>query len=69
MKRRPYAYLVSQRGLGEYDEICRNKGEAIQAAKECLWWSRQITITPLHLGKPIKWISKRESLKRSRVAR
>lgn len=69
MKRRPFAYLVRQRGLCEYDEICKTKREAVDVAKEGLWWSQQITVTPIHLGKPIKWISKRQSLKRSRVAR
>lgn len=63
---RPYAYLVQQRGLSEYDEICRTKSEAIQAARECLWWSRQVTIRPLYAGKKAKWISKTDALRRSR---
>lgn len=66
---RPYAYLVQQRGLSDYDEVCRTKAEAIQAAKECLWWSRQVTIRPIYAGKPMPWISKAESRRRARQAK
>ncbi len=52
--RRPVGYLVRQRGLGEYAEICRTKKEAIQAAKECFWWSKQVTVRPLYAGKEIR---------------
>lgn len=68
-KRRPVAYLVKQHGLCEYDEICSTKREAIQAAKECLWWSKKVTVTPLYRGRPIKWISKQEARRRAGQAK
>lgn len=67
-RRRPVAYAVSQRGLREYTEYTETKKDAIQAARECLWWSQQVTITPLYAGKPLQWISKKEARRRSGVA-
>lgn len=66
--RRPVGYLVQQRGLGEYAEICRTKKEAVQAARECLWWSQQVTIRPLYAGRKLRWISKREAARRARCS-
>lgn len=66
--RRPFGYLVQQRGLGEYAEVCRTKKEAIQAARECLWWSRQVTIRPLYAGRKLRWIGKREAARRAKCS-
>lgn len=63
--RRPIGYMVQQRGLSEYAEIARTKREAIQIAREGLWWSRQITIRPLYAGRPLRWISRREAARRA----
>ena len=68
MSRRPVAYIVQQHGLSEYAEVLYRKQDAIQAAKECLWWSRQVTVTPLYAGEPIQWISRREEERRARMA-
>ena len=65
---RPVAYIVKQRGLAEYAEVVYTKREAVQAAQECLWWSQQVTVTPLYAGEPIKWISRREAARRARTA-
>ena len=65
---RPVAYIVKQRGLAEYAEVVYTKREAVQAAQECLWWSQQVTVTPLYAGEPIKWISRREAARRARRA-
>ena len=65
---RPVAYIVKQRGLAEYAEVVYTKREAVQAAQECLWWSQQVTVTPLYAGEPIKWISRREAARRVRTA-
>lgn len=69
MKRRPVGYIVQQRGLSEYAEVVDTKREAIFLARECLWWSTSVTIRPLYAGAPIKWISRREIGRRSRVAK
>ena len=63
--RRPIGYMVQQRGLSEYAEIARTKREAIQIAREGLWWSRQITIRPLYAGRPLRWIGRREAARRA----
>lgn len=65
MSRRPVAYLVQQRGLAEYAEIVDTKKKATELACDCLWWSRQVTVTPLYAGEPIKWISRREATRRA----
>lgn len=65
---RPVAYIVKQRGLAEYAEVVYTKREAVQAAQECLWWSQQVTVTPLYAGEPIKWISRREATRRALTA-
>lgn len=67
-RRRPVAYLVRQRGLAEYDEIVATKQKAAELAGDCLWWSRQVTVTPLYAGKPIRWISRRQAKRRARMA-
>lgn len=66
--KRPIGYLVQQRGLSEYSEICRTKREAIQVAKENLWWSRQVTVRPLYAGRKLRLISKREAARRARCS-
>ena len=53
MKRRPVAYVVKQKGLSEYTEILYTKKQAIAAAKELLWWSKQVTILPLYAGRKL----------------
>lgn len=65
---RPVAYLVKQRGLSEYAEVVYTKREAVQAAQECLWWSQQVTVTPLYAGEPIQWISRPAAARRARTA-
>ena len=65
---RPVAYVVRQRGLAEYAEIVYTKRDAILAARDCLWWSRQVTVTPLYAGEPIRWISRREATRRALTA-
>lgn len=67
--RRPIGYVIQQRGLSEYAEIARTKREAIQIAKESLWWSQQVTIRPLYAGKPVPWISKSAARRRARWAK
>lgn len=53
MKRRPVAYVVKQKGLSEYTEILYTKKQAMEAAREMLWWSKQVTIQPLYAGRKI----------------
>ena len=52
--KRPIAYVVKQRGLSEYTEILYTKKQAVDAAKQLLWWSKQVTILPLYAGRAIK---------------
>lgn len=66
--KKPIGYMVQQRGLSEYAEIARTKREAIQIAREGLWWSTAVTIRPLYAGRPMKWISKREAKRRAGVS-
>jgi len=68
MSRRPVAYLVRQRGLAEYAEIVDTKKKATELACDCLWWSRQVTVTPLYAGQPMRWIIRREAARRARMA-
>lgn len=65
MKRKPAGYLVQQHGLAAYGEFVDTKKKAVELARDCLWWSRRVTITPLYSGKPIEWISKRELSRRT----
>lgn len=65
MKRRPIGYLVQQSGLGEYAEIVRTKKEAVQVARECLWWSKKVTVRPLYAGRPVAWVGRREIARRA----
>ena len=60
MTRRPAGYLVKQHGLAEYAEVVDTKRKAVELARDCLWWSHRVTITPLYAGKPLTWISRRE---------
>lgn len=53
MKRRPVGYMVTQRGLSEYTEIVRTKRQAIEAAREMFWWSKQVSIRPLYAGREL----------------
>jgi hypothetical protein len=52
--RRPVAYVVKQRGLSEYTEIVQTKRQAMEAARDMLWWSKQVIIRPLYAGKEIR---------------
>ena len=65
---RPTAYVLKQRGLREYTQVFHTKREAVEAARDCLWYSRQVTVTPLYAGKPIRWISKVKAERRTRTA-
>jgi hypothetical protein len=62
---RPTAYVLKQRGLREYTQVFYTRREAVEAAKDCLWYSRQVTVTPLYAGQPIKWISQSSAARRS----
>lgn len=55
--KRPVAYVVKQKGLSEYTEMFATKKQAMAAAREMLWWSKQVTIQPLYAGKKLslKW--------------
>lgn len=52
--RRPVGYIVKQRGLSQYTEIVRTKQEAMQAAREMFWWSKQVSVRPLYEGKELR---------------
>jgi hypothetical protein len=51
--RRPVAYVVKQRGLREYTQVVYTKKEAMQTARDILWWSKRVTIQPLYAGRKI----------------
>lgn len=55
MKRRPFSYLVRQKGLSEFNEIVRTKKKAKELAQDLRWWGTAITITPLYLGRPKRY--------------